>query len=244
MSGSFTICFFFSSAIMSICCRLAFWNGDCRGDSRVSSASPCYPSPPAQLEEAFCSLPEAVCSGCSKAAPRGQTDPGCCLLAVAAWGLLGQRCCGALSQHQVPSGQAAPHCQVGWTLPPWPQPLVSSTARCPALLSGERHREGLLSWGPLQGWGSAVPSSLSLVVPNSPAWCLQGAAICSCPKGRLRVLGSGEPPPSLVASFLPNPQEQDTPIPSYLVGSDEAHEHGEESSGGTGLGVLPEVFHG
>jgi len=50
------------------------------------------------------------------------------------------------------------------------------------------------------------------------------------------------PPPT--ANPLAAPRNRAPPVPSYLVGSDEAHEHGEEGGGGTGFGVLPEILHG
>lgn len=70
MSGSFTICFFFSSAIMSICCRLAFWMGNCGwGQHGVNSVTLCRtpkgdgvppssPPPPAlPHQDLFCPSP-------------------------------------------------------------------------------------------------------------------------------------------------------------------------------------------
>lgn len=51
----------------------------------MSSVSPCCPSPPAQLEEAFCKV--CVLWVQQGRPTRAQTDPGCCLLAVAEWGV-------------------------------------------------------------------------------------------------------------------------------------------------------------
>lgn len=168
--------------------------------------------------------------------------------------------------HRVPSCRAGPRCRWGWILPLWPQPLVSSTARCPALLSWERCREGTLSCGVLL-WccRNAPPHHHHLSAPRqsqggsgspclTPTRCLhqpQRAALCA------RVSLSYRPPALCVAvashpkvgsdsplqTKPPAPRNR-APLAPYLVGSDEAHEHGEEGRGRTVLGVLPKVLHG